>query len=56
MRIVSGSALDVLVPYGPKDRRCVGHGREYDVYQQFDMHWGEGRESCACIANCCEAS
>jgi hypothetical protein len=36
--------LDVLVPYSPKDRRCVGHGRELDVYQQFDLHWGEGRE------------
>ena len=31
-------------PYGPKDRQCAGHGREYDVYQQFDLHWGEGRE------------
>jgi predicted dehydrogenase len=39
-----GARLDVLVPYGPKDRHCIGHGREYDVYQQFDLHWGEGRE------------
>ena len=39
-----GARLDVLVPYGPKDRHCVGHGREYDVYQQFELHWGEGRE------------
>jgi len=39
-----GARLDVLVPYGPKDRHCAGHGREYDVYQQFDLHWGEGRE------------
>ena len=30
--------------YGPKDRHCVGHGREYDVYQQFELHWGEGRQ------------
>jgi hypothetical protein len=22
----------------------VGHGREYDVYQQFELHWGEGRQ------------
>src|SRR4051812_9875990 len=42
--LFSGARLDVLVPYGPKDRHCVGHGREYDVYQQFDLHWGEGRE------------
>ncbi len=39
-----GARLDVLVPYGPQDRRCVGHGREYDVYQQFELHWGEGRQ------------
>ena len=38
-----GARLDVLVPYAAKDRQCVGHGREYDVYQQFDLHWGEGR-------------
>lgn len=42
--LFAGGRLDVLVPYGPKDRRCVGHGREYDVYQQFDLHWGEGRQ------------
>jgi predicted dehydrogenase len=36
--------LDVLVPCGPKDRQCLGHGNEYDVYQQFEMHWGEGRQ------------
>jgi predicted dehydrogenase len=43
-KLFPGARLDVLVPYGPKDRHCVGHGREYDVYQQFDLHWGEGRE------------
>jgi predicted dehydrogenase len=42
--LFSGARVDVLVPYGPKDRRCVGHGREYDVYQQFELHWGEGRQ------------
>jgi predicted dehydrogenase len=42
--LFTGARLDVLAAYGPKDRRCVGHGREYDVYQQFDLHWGEGRE------------
>jgi predicted dehydrogenase len=39
-----GARLDVLVPYGPKDRHCVGHGRELDVYQQFELHYGEGRQ------------
>src|SRR3954468_8795158 len=42
--LFSGARLDVLAAYGPKDRHCAGHGREYDVYQQFDLHWGEGRE------------
>jgi predicted dehydrogenase len=42
--LFTGAQLDVLVPYGPKDRRCLGHGQEYDVYQQFEMHWGEGRQ------------
>jgi predicted dehydrogenase len=39
-----GARIDVLVAYSPKDRRCVGHGREYDVYQEFELHWGEGRQ------------
>jgi predicted dehydrogenase len=39
-----GARLDVFVAYGPKDRHCAGHGREYDVYQKFDLYWGEGRE------------
>jgi predicted dehydrogenase len=39
-----GARIDALVPYSPKDRRCVGHGREYDVYQEFELHWGEGRQ------------
>jgi predicted dehydrogenase len=39
-----GARIDALVPYGPKDRHCVGHGNEYDVYQQFELHWGEGRQ------------
>lgn len=39
-----GARLDVLVPFGPNDRHCTGHGREYDVYQQFELHWGEGRQ------------
>jgi predicted dehydrogenase len=39
-----GARIDALVPYSPKDRHCAGHGREYDVYQQFELHWGEGRQ------------
>jgi predicted dehydrogenase len=39
-----GARLDVLAAYAPKDRKCAGHGHEYDVYQQFDLHWGEGRD------------
>jgi predicted dehydrogenase len=42
--IFPGARIDALVPYGPKDRHCVGHGREYDVYQEFELHWGEGRQ------------
>jgi hypothetical protein len=42
--LFTGARLDVLVAYGPKDRKCAGHGRELDVYQQFDLVWGEGRE------------
>jgi hypothetical protein len=39
-----GARVDSLMPYGPKDRHCVGHGREHDVYQQFELHWGEWRQ------------
>lgn len=35
--------IDALVQYGPDDRTCRGHGNEYDVYQEFQLHWGEGR-------------
>jgi len=42
--LFSGARLDVLSAYGPKDRRCFGHGNEYDVYQELELHWGEGRQ------------
>src|SRR5262249_49550562 len=42
--LFSGGRIDVLTPYGAKDRHCVGHGREYDVYQEFDLHWGDWRQ------------
>ena len=39
-----GARVDALNTYSPKDRRCVGHGREHDVYQEFELHWGEGQQ------------
>lgn len=39
-----GARVNALAAYGPKDRTCAGHGKEYDVYQKFEMHWGEGQE------------
>ncbi len=39
-----GMRIDVLTAYGPKDRHCAGHGREYDVYQEFELHWGDWRQ------------
>ena len=39
-----GARVDALAAYGPKDRHCAGHGNEYDVFQKFEMHWGEGQE------------
>src|SRR4051812_32316447 len=42
--VFPGARVDALQLYGGRDRQCRGHGREYDVYQQFELHWGEGRE------------
>ena len=39
-----GARVDALAAYGPNDRRCTGHGRQYDVYQEFELHWGEGQQ------------
>jgi predicted dehydrogenase len=39
-----GARIDVLAAYGPKDRNCAGHGREYLVYQEFELHCGENRQ------------
>ena len=39
-----GARVDALAAYGPKDRRCAGHGNEYDVYQEFELHWGDWRQ------------
>jgi predicted dehydrogenase len=34
-----GARIDALVPYGPRDRAFYSHGRQHDVYQQFELHW-----------------
>jgi predicted dehydrogenase len=39
-----GARIDVVNTYSGRDRECRGHGRQYDVYQQFDLYWGEGRQ------------
>jgi predicted dehydrogenase len=39
-----GARVDAVMTYSGRDRECRGHGRQYDVYQQFDLHWGEGRQ------------
>jgi hypothetical protein len=36
--------IDVVTTYGPRDRAFYSHGRNHDVYQQFELHWGEGRQ------------
>jgi hypothetical protein len=42
--LFAGGRIDVLTAYAPKDRKCAGHGREYDVYQEFELHWGDWRQ------------
>ena len=42
--LAPGARVDALAGYGGKDRTCSGHGRQYDVYQQFELHWGEGQQ------------
>ena len=39
-----GARIDAVNTYSGRDRECRGHGRQYDVYQQFDLYWGEGRQ------------
>jgi predicted dehydrogenase len=36
--------IDASSLYGGRDRVCVGHGQSHDVYQQFELYWGEGRQ------------
>lgn len=46
-----GARVDAISVYGPKDRRCGGHGREFDVYQEFELGWGEGRNKVRVYSN-----
>jgi hypothetical protein len=39
-----GARIDALTMYGPRDRSFYSHGRQHDVYQHFDLHWGEWRQ------------
>jgi hypothetical protein len=39
-----GARVDAVMTFSGRDRECIGHGRRHDVYQQFDLHWGEGRQ------------
>jgi predicted dehydrogenase len=40
--ILPGARLDVSASYGGKDRACQGRHKTLDVYQSFDLSWGEG--------------
>jgi predicted dehydrogenase len=42
--IFPGARVDSLNVYSPKDRGCYGHGNTYDVYQEFELHWGDWRQ------------
>jgi len=37
-----GARLDITTVYPPKDRACRGRNKSLDIYQMFDLHWGEG--------------
>jgi predicted dehydrogenase len=41
--LLEGARVDAIETYGPSDRACRGHGQQYDVYQQFELHWGDHR-------------
>jgi predicted dehydrogenase len=42
MALFSGARLDVSDVYSPEDRRCRARHKELDVYQKFDLAYGEG--------------
>jgi predicted dehydrogenase len=37
-----GARLDVSVAYGPNERACEGRHKTLDVYQMFELSWGDG--------------
>lgn len=39
-----GARIDAVNSYAPRDRTFHSHGRQHDVYQQFELYWGEGRQ------------
>ncbi|MEX0611680.1 MAG: Gfo/Idh/MocA family oxidoreductase [Pirellulales bacterium] len=39
-----GARIDAVTTYSTRDRPFYSHGREHDVYQQFELHWGEWRQ------------
>lgn len=39
-----GARIDAITGYSPRDRKFYSHGRDHDVYQQFELYWGEGRQ------------
>ena len=49
--LFAGARVDALDVYSGASRACRGHGRQHDVYQQFDLHWGEGHQK---LPNYCE--
>jgi len=42
--LFKGARLDVITSYSPRDRSFYSHGKQHDVYQQFELFWGEGRQ------------
>lgn len=39
--LCAGARVDAVATYGGAERRCTGHGKQHDVYQQFELNWGE---------------
>lgn len=42
--LFAGARLEITAVYGPKERACMGRHKELDVYQQIELHYGEGQE------------
>jgi predicted dehydrogenase len=37
--MLPGARIDVFTTYSPRDRAFYSHGRQHDVYQQFELTW-----------------